>query len=676
MTDYADELLGGPQTKTEPAAKYDYAEILNAPDAPTAAGVPDTGRPQIGFSHKPASGSGMGFIGGLKAGIPSDPQARLKIVADTLFPGDPNGMKRVGMKAGRLVFVNNKGDVEYADSGVLTTLGGWAANLPEIGGSVIGSLTPAGPVAGAAVGGVAGKGWKMALSNLLFDEPQTVGGNAAGLAKEGAINAVTGGLAKGVSAIYGRSAVRNAENFDKAKADALIDRVFQKTGIKLDYAQAGNLPQLRNLKKWAAKYPSEAQDIIETMDREQADQVANAIETKILGRLSKESDPAALASSGVNAAKAAIELAKAKRSSVVQPLYEKAYKDSVDVTTLAQIKKADPVIAQTLRKVRGDKLYQRDLAGAGENSIRTLDLVKRNLDDQIGAAQRAGENNRVRILTKTKDDLLTFLDAHSPAYKTARAEYGKQTKALVEPLENGTLGILAKIEGPKMAQLTATVMDDVLANPQATAAVKLALTNGQGPQAWNDVLKLSLSKAFNKASKETQAGDAVNVAGKFRQAVIGTPTQKAAMTKAIGASGVQGFDDIMEAVQLIAKDLRNRPASDTHAFQEVAKQQAEKAVPLLRSAGVVLAKAANPLEWATALEGIGRGRLLQDNAVKIAQSLTDSRKIAKLAELRKLKPTPERAIAVLSIAGLGIPLDDVTTRTFSPDVVPQASPGR
>lgn len=675
MTDYAEELLGGTPVKAS-APKHDYAEILDAPttDDPSSGLYETPSGRKPGTVAAPISGSGAGFLGGLKANIPSDPATRRRIVAKALFPDDPKAEERVGSKNGRMVFVNDSGQLEEAESGVLTGLGKWAANLPEIAGSVAGSLTPAGPIGGAVIGGVAGKGWKQVLSNFLFDEPQTPGGNASDMAEEGAINLVGGGIAKGASSVYGRNAVRNAERFDKAAADKTIDRIFQKTGIKLDYAQAGNLPQLRNLKKWAAKYPSEAQDIIETMDKEQADQVATAIETKILGRLSKETDPAALATSGVNAAKAAIELAKTKRNAVVAPLYEKAYKDLVDPATLKEIKKADPVIASALTKVRGDRLYQRDLAGAPENSIRTLDLAKRSIDDQIEEAQRAGSKDRVRILTKTKNDLLTYLDTWSPAYKAARAEYGKQTAALVEPLENGTIGILAKIEGPKMAQLTASVMDDLLANPQAVNAVKLTLTNNQGGQAWNDVLKLSLRNAFNKASKETQAGDAVNVAGKFRQAVIGTPDQKRAMTNAVGASGVQAFDDIMEAVQYIAKDLRNRPASDTHSFQELAKQQAEKATPLLRSFAGGVARALNPMMWAETLESVGRNRLLQDNAAQIAKALTDSARIQKLGELRKLKPTPERALAVLAIAGIGVPLEDQVDRAVAPapDVAPRA----
>lgn len=678
MTDWAQEVLGGEQPTPEKAApaKHDWASILDAPttDEPQAGLYETPSGRAPGTVRAPVSGRGVGFLEGLKMNIPADQETRRRIVAKALFPDDPKGIERVGSKNGRPVFVNDGGELEYADAGAMTKLGGWLANLPEIAGSIAGSVTPAGPIGGAVVGGVAGKGWKQVLSNLLFDEPQTVGGNAADMAQEGVVNAVGGLAAKGFSAAYSRNAVRNAERFDKASADKLIDRIHQQTGIKLDYAQAGNLPQLRNLKKWAAKYPSEAQEIIEALDKEQADQVATAIEQKILGALSKTEDPAALATSGVNAARAAIDAAKIKRDAVVRPLYEKAYKDTVDVATLREIKKADPVIGQAIQRIKSDPLYKRDLAGAPDNSIRMLDLVKRDLDDQIEKAINFKEGNRARILTQTKNDLLTYLDTWSPAYKAARGEFEKLSASLVDPLEKGTLGVLAKIEGPKMAQTAAQVIDDLTKNPQAVTAVKTVLTNNQGAQGWNDLLKLSLANKFNKALTETQSGDPVNAAGKFRQAVIGSPRQKQAMQNAIGATGVQAFDDIMEAVQLIAKDLRNRPASDTAAFQAIERQQAEKAVPLLRSIGAKVARGANPLAWAEALEGAGRERLLQDNAVKIAEALSDPKQIGRLSELRKLKPTPERAIAILSVAGLGIPLERVTDDVASsaPDVAPRA----
>ena len=63
--------------------------------------------------------------------------------------------------------------------------------------------------------------------------------------------------------------------------------------------------------------------------------------------------------------------------------------------------------------------------------LRTLDYVKRSLDDQIGSAIRAGEKDNARILTGLKNDLLDAMDnadvtatKDSPGlYKQARATW-------------------------------------------------------------------------------------------------------------------------------------------------------------------------------------------------------------------------------------------------------------
>jgi hypothetical protein len=284
------------------------------------------------------------------------------------------------------------------------------------------------------------------------------------------------------------------------------------------------------------------------------------------------------------------------------------------------------------------------LAGSKENTIQALDLVKRDLDDQIEVANKAGERNRVRILTKAKDDLLTFLDATSPAYKAARGKYAEVSKAIVEPLEQGSVGILAKIKGPAMVRQVAKVMDDVLANPDAVKGLRVALTNQQGPESWNKLVKLSLAKQFDKAAKETQGGDVVNLAGKFRQSVIGTPSRAKAMDEALDPSVRPVFDDVMESLQLIAREARSRGGSDTAFNQEITKLQKGGAFTSLGRFITAPAK--------TVREALD-GKVLEKNSVALAEALTDPAKLKVLKELRKMRPSTERALAILGVAGIG-----------------------
>ncbi|MEC9361903.1 MAG: hypothetical protein VYC42_01645 [Pseudomonadota bacterium] len=630
--------------------------------APAADGVPDllrhqetsysgaladtpTSRMPGAAFQKPVEGRGAGFIANLKAGMAADPQTQLRLLAETMFPDDPKAYRRFGYRDGHPVFINADGRLERADSGAASTAGAVLAQTPEMAAGAIGSLATGNPFTGSIIGSVGGRGLKQILSGVLFDEPQTTTGNLAGLAEEAVVATAGAGIGKAATKGVNRAAVRNAEKFDAPLAKQTIERIQQSTGIDLDFAQAGNIRQLRDLKKWAAKYPSDAQEIVEALDAKQLDQVADAITDRLLPRISGTTDAAAQAASVIDGAKHAIELAKLKRSAQVKPLYDAAYTDALDAATVDAMK-TDPVLEQALKQVTRQPVYRKELAGVPETSVKTWDLVKRNLDDQIETARRAGENNRARILQDSKDALVSELDAASPKYRAARKAYEAATRAYVSPLQDGLVGVLVKAEGPKAAADIARIAQtDILTDPGVSSRVRAALVNSGHADAWNNLARLSLEKAFQKAARETPGGDVVNLAGKFRQAVVGTPKQKLAMNVALGnGHAAHVFGDLMDAMAMIAKEGRNRGGSDTAWNEAIKQQQAAGAL------GTAAKLAASPLR--SIREGIDQ-QMLERNARAFAEALTDPEKLARLKELRKLKPSQERAVAMLTVAGIG-----------------------
>lgn len=65
-------------------------------------------------------------------------------------------------------------------------------------------------------------------------------------------------------------------------------------------------------------------------------------------------------------------------------------------------------------------------------NLRSLDYVKRSFDDMIGAAQRSGEKDQVRILTSLKSRMVNELDELSPDYKAARGLYSESITEMDE----------------------------------------------------------------------------------------------------------------------------------------------------------------------------------------------------------------------------------------------------
>ncbi len=161
-----------------------------------------------------------------------------------------------------------------------------------------------------------------------------------------------------------------------------------------------------------------------------------------------------------------------QRKTTAKPLYEEAFKSNQNV----QSKDVDRVLAtpagkkalqEAAVKMQNDMALmgvpdaelaeQARLAGTYEGGgissglkLRTLDYVKRSIDDQIGAAQRAGEKDQVRILADLKKKFVNALDeaditgkagpkALKPeggAYKRARQAYSDDSQSL-EAIEFG-----------------------------------------------------------------------------------------------------------------------------------------------------------------------------------------------------------------------------------------------
>lgn len=68
--------------------------------------------------------------------------------------------------------------------------------------------------------------------------------------------------------------------------------------------------------------------------------------------------------------------------------------------------------------------------------MRILDLAKRELDDDIADAAKAGRKNQKRILTKQRDQLVRILDNANPAYAKARGAFEEYSK-LIKAAEDG-----------------------------------------------------------------------------------------------------------------------------------------------------------------------------------------------------------------------------------------------
>ncbi len=273
-----------------------------------------------------------GFKANFKAGFVEDPRTKILQHAQALFPNDPEAAKRFGIRDGKIVYIDDDLNIRDVDSGFRAGAGSALAYAPETVGSVIGSFATGNPVTGSALGAAAGKGVKQIVAGTLLDEPQTTAGNLKGMAVEGGVNLVSGGIAKGMGKFADKGRVVDFTPTSRVTAEATRDATRSATGITLDLAQASGDPALMALRKYAAKFPGESAAIFKTLDELQTGQSADAMQ-RLIALVGKAQSSEAAGKGGISAAQAAIRATRAAVSKEVKPLYDAAYAAVPEVST-------------------------------------------------------------------------------------------------------------------------------------------------------------------------------------------------------------------------------------------------------------------------------------------------------------------------------------------------------
>lgn len=598
---------------------------------------PQPGRLFQELPQEAAPAKNANFGASLKAGLVEDEGTKRRLIAESLFPGDPSGVDRVGFIGGTPAYLDEKGEVRKVSPGIVRFGAGALANSPEMAGSIAGSA--AGPF-GATLGAVGARGLKRAAAGLIFDEPQTIAGNLQDLGKEAALNLAAEGTAWGIKKFADRGKTVDFSPNNARAAEQTVQTTKAKTGIDLDFAQASGDRKLIGLRAYAARYPGKSAELIQAADELSEGQFEQA--TKRVLDLVATSKPSEIAGqNGINAARLAIDAAEMARDKAVAPYYEQARKVVLGADVIDDVSK-DPLIARAARRVKSDPVYQRNLDGLDDNSVGFWHQVKRNLDSGYSVSERSGNRTAAREYASAASSLNKKIAAASPEYAQANAFYADTTKKIIEPLEQSAVGILAKIKDPKAATAAAKIFSDPNITAQQIAQAKSVIAS-KNPEAWNDLTRQWLGQKFNQALKETQTGDVNNVAGKFRQAVFGTPADKAKMQAMLPGGAVQAFDDLMAA----AEKLASTPIAGSNTMRDTEIKDQLKGTSM-----VIFRWLTSPRQ---AVKDAAEQRALENGTLQIAEALLDPQKRSQLKQVIKMAPSTRQAILISSIIGAQVP---------------------
>lgn len=543
--------------------------------------------PQVLKAPLPADESRFGLA--LKSEIPADEGTRLRVLSESLFPGDPDGINRVGIRNGAPVYVNDEGQLQYVSGGFSRIGAKVAASTPEIAGSLIGSFVggPSAPVAGPAIGGAVGKAAKRGLSALLLDEPVTPGGVAKEVAIEGGINAVAGKLGALGTNAFNRGKFIEPGSFDARtlrEAEQLIRRVRDTTGIELDLAQATGNRYLLELRDYASKYPGKTSDIFQIRDAANAGQF-DVVTNKVLDLVSQPIPAGIAGANAVNAAQGVIRGARREVSDAVRPLYERAYASVPEITEPQLLNYLKlPYFDQAFKS--GQKIAKLEGVALQEGQrpdLRSFDYLKQGLDDVIQKLTDKGARKEAAALIQRKNEFVEQLDQLSgDAYNIARQAYGDGIKAKVAPLENGLVGVLAKM-APQNAEKAARIFTDPSLAPESIALLKSSLSR-LDPEAYNGLVRQYLAREFDSAVTTTQGSEVINPAGKVYQRLFGSPDRQ----KKLKALLPPDSYDLAQELFVVAEKLAKTPlganriaGSQTASKVAISEQLGSRVGPVL-----------------------------------------------------------------------------------------------
>ena len=624
-----------------------------------------------------------GIGANLKAGLAEDTETDIDIFAKSIFPNLPieDARERFTVVDGDIVYIDNEGQLKRPDSGFAAGASQFAANAgPSIAGGIAGGIAGT-PLVGGALGAAAGEGAKNILRQAVFGEEQTTGEFAADVVTEFGVDLTFGKLFDVIGKGFRTRALRNLDRIDDTQISQMQKEIFERTGIKMDLAQITGIGQLRQLKTFISKNPGAAQDMVRAFDDLQKGQIETAVERIIKTVSRTDAALEALGTRGINAATAAIQVAKKTRTDATRPLYKEAFQSGQQVDPTSIITQLDEEIKAAKGPVKKALIAARDMlfedprtiteAVNGKEITRTVRDIDRSLEGLHGAKiaidamieGAKGSDLAVSSFTRGKlieaNQMLTkILEDGSPAYARAQKTYRELTESVVKPLEDSVVGVIAKVKNKDAAKVSARLFSgNVIQSPENMRMARLAIkqvekNNPELAGAWDGMIAQYLKNSSNRAMQSTMTGDAASLANRFRRQIAGTPRDRAVLREAFGggvegASRMKAFDDVMGALDMVAKTPLN--ASDTQGFQAIL----ESLTNGIQKAGLFVV---SPLQ---SIQRVLTETSVERSLVQAAEALMDPSKARAIQALRSMRPSFERNLIIAGIITGSVAIDSI-----------------
>lgn len=667
MTDYAKDLLGG--GTPQKATGTDYASDLLGikrewtPDP----GVIDTrtAKPRVNWTPTGEPRTGFGTL--VKSGFVDDPQTKIKIFAKGR--GIPEDRYRV-TSGGEIVYQGDDGNwypetKQTVGGKLVRVVGEAAAQTPA---AVLGAAGSTFGPAGAAVGAAGGEGIRKVVGATVFDEPQTVKGNVAGMATEAALGftgevggrLVAGGINRAGSKRGGQlvAAAGRDRRFLNPAQVAANEAKGQKFGVDLLPPQTTGSRELIGKTKWLRDRPGTADVISEALQRQ--NQQAQAAAEEFIRDLGGYQSPKVTGTKLVSAAGKALAATVEARKKIAGPVYKKAFEADVKVDVepllkhitdakktakgdiLAGLNRAEKLLkapdlpnttpASKILDASGNPAIPASVSY--DTTLKGLHGARVTLWDMIDTANRKGQGNLAGELKGIWARLTDQMDKASPDYKKARGLYEAAT-GVGKVGERSLVSDIAGLEGDAVVNAHKKLIQNTFTHPD-TVRVARARIEKQDPEAWKNTVGIFLLDKFNKA----KTGDVMNFGGKLHNAIVRDENTRKVLEAAMDPkdfANLMDLADVLNKASLLA-GKESATAERLLIDESIRSQTGSKVGRLLQTD--VTAPLKKIGQW---LDGVAT----EKDARKLADAIVSEKAAIQLQRMRQLQPGTEKWIRQL-----------------------------
>ncbi len=659
-----DELLSGSteeERKRFPISTSVVDEILSPATAPKISIRDETIIP------KSTAAGGASALTALKAGVPTDKQAAIKIFAQAR--GIPESRYRV--VGDEIVYQANDGqyykEIPSVFTKPMTAAGYYAPDVleaaPDIAAGIATSpmlLTGPFGVAGSAAitGGVAAgtNAVRQAIAGLLGDQEFS----GTDVAKQGLISGGMQVIPFGVGKYLERNIAKDIGKVNTKEVADLTQKA-KDLGIQLTPAELTNLPSLKSQQKVLGNIVESADTLGDFYLKRYKEQVQPAV-NKFLSSVSKVDDPMTAGYRGQQALKDRIVQLEQAREEGSAPLYRAAFERSVPVDVAPIVKDIDAMLKiakgdelKALQRIKNNLYREKPsfnaqgdevMVKAFEDRLPALQRAKFDIDQMFKEESFSSMDKVIQSeVTNIKNRLVQSMGKDNPMYLEANARFEELSQPLNIFAERRAGQSLTAVSKDNLNDLANRLFNN--ASPQTVRYTRQQI-QAVSPEAWNDVTRAYLQTQWEKAMKPRIGAKEprIDAGADWKVMLMGDSKSQKALLEALGPQQFQALNNLTAVLEAAARV--KKLGSDTAFNQRALKEMEENAPSALAAFAQVTGSAMTPLKYGEFFKNWATERAFSANAEQLANVITSKDGMNRLRELRKMSPTTPKFISGLA----------------------------